>query len=347
MHQMIGDTLDERKQFLLRAIVHDYVATAEPVASQVLVQRYQLRVKSATIRNEMAEMSDMGLLRQPHTSSGRIPTDSGYRFYVDRLMPSLAPAPEAEAHLTRLRQAIYEEIDEVLKQTSRLLASLTHYTALVTPPEAPGLSLKEVHLSPLDGRRCLMVVVNSSGEVRPRVIELAENLSAADLTRLSNLLSDRMKGKTAEEIQSALSREGEDRPEGAFRQILEAIHDLLARVSSEEVVVEGTRQMLQQPEFRDVQRLDNLLEVLEERRSVLELLRDAVNNRAVQVIIGEENSEEGLRDCSLIAARYSAGPGAYGAVGVIGPTRMSYSTAVPTVELVARYLSDLFERWTA
>ncbi|MBW3621995.1 MAG: heat-inducible transcriptional repressor HrcA [Armatimonadetes bacterium] len=328
--------------------MHDYVATAEPVASQVLVQRYQLQVKSATIRNEMAEMSEMGLLRQPHTSAGRIPSDRGYRFYVDRLMPSITPAPEAEAQLARLRQAISEEIDEVLKQTTRMLTSLTHYTAVAIPPEASGLVLREVHLSPLDGRRCLLVAVTSSGEAKSRIIELTDNLSASELTQLSNRLTDHLKGMSPEEIQAVLSRDGEDRAEGAFRSLLEILRDLLQRTSSsEEIMVEGTRHMLQQPEFRDVKRLENLLEVLEERRSVLELLREAVTNRAVQVIIGEENLEEGLRECSLIAARYSAGPGAYGAIGVIGPTRMAYSTALPTVELVARHLSEMFNRWTA
>jgi heat-inducible transcriptional repressor len=344
---MLMNDLDERKQFLLRAIIHDYVATAEPVASQVLVQRYQLHVKSATVRNEMAEMAEMGLLRQPHTSAGRIPSDRGYRFYVDKLMPNVLPTADAEQQITRLRQAIYDEIDEVLRQTCRLLTSLTHYTAVATPPEASSLGLREVHLSPLDGRRCLLVVVPSSGEVKHRIIELGENLSASDLTRISNRLTEQLQGATAEALGALLTLEDENRPEGSFRQLIEVVRDLLLPPSGQEVMVEGTRHMLHQPEFRDVSRLESLLEVLEERRSVLELLRTAVEDRKVQVVIGEENTEEGLRECSLVAARYTAGPNAYGAIGVIGPTRMEYSTAVSTVGLVAEHLSDLFGRWNS
>jgi heat-inducible transcriptional repressor len=344
---MLDDRLDERKQFLLRAIVHDYVATAEPIASQMLVQRYQLQVKSATIRNEMLAMSDMGLLRQPHTSAGRIPSDRGYRFYVDRLMPALPPDADTEQQVGKLRQALHNEIDEVLKQTCRMLTSLTHLTAVATPPEVQSLSLREIHVSPLDDRRCLLVVVSSNGEVKHRMIELADSLPAAELTRLSNRLTDLLHGMTVENLKGLLAAEGENRIEGHFRQLLEAIRDLLAPPQSDDILVEGTRHMLQHPEFRDVNRLENLMEVLEERRSVLELLQEAVNDTSVQVVIGEEISEEGLRDCSLVAARYSAGSEAYGAIGVIGPTRMAYSTTIPTVRLVAQHLSDFFNRWSA
>ncbi len=347
MPERNDSSLDERKQFLLRAIIHDYVATAEPVASQVLVKRYHLQVKSATVRNEMAEMSEMGLLRQPHTSAGRIPSDKGYRVYVDRLMPAIALNADAEQRITSLRQALHDEIDEVLRQTCRLLTSLTRYTAVATPPETTSFSLREAHLSPLDGRRCLFVVVPSSGEVKHRILELSEPLSAAELTRISNRITDQLQGATSDTVSALLEMQGDARPEGPFRQLLELLRDMLQPTSTQEVMVEGTRRMLQQPEFRDVARLEGLLEALEERRSVLELLRGAVADQQVQVIIGEETRDEGLRECSLVAARYSAGPGAFGAIGVIGPTRMEYGAAVSTVQIIARHLSDLFEKGAA
>ena len=342
---MADERLDERKQYILRAIVHDYVATAEPIASQLLVERHQLHVKSATVRNEMAEMVDMGLLRQPHTSAGRIPSDRGYRVYVDQLMPLVTPSSEAEARVSQVRQDLCREIDEVLTQTCRLLTSLTNYTAVAMPPETASPTLREAHLSPLDGRRCLLVVVPSAGDVKHRMIELMAPIPASELTRLGNRVTEQIQGMTPEAIVSLLGQGGEGRPEGLFRQLLEMIAVMLGPRSTEEVVVEGTRRMLQQPEFRDLGRLEGLLEALEERRTVLEALREAVGDEAVQVVIGEENLDIGLRDCSLIAARYSAGPDAFGAIGVIGPTRLAYSTAVPIVNLVAKRLSDLFGEW--
>lgn len=334
--------LDARKQTLLKYVVHDYVATAEPVASKTLVMRYQLQVKSATVRHELAEMSEMGYLRQPHTSAGRIPSDRGYRVYVDYLMPPERPLPAAYERARWLQQRLGLELEEILRQTCRILASVTQYTAVASTPERESVSVRQVLLTQLDKRHVLMVGVMTDGSVLHRILDVPSPVVPTQLSMVSDLLTRlavRRAEPAAEPVVPPAAREVGDllsRAEAALR-------DMLKPEDSGAVVVEGTSNMVRQPEFRDSEKLEPILGFLEERRALIEVLRRAAARPCVTVTIGQESPEPSLRECSVVAARYRAGAGSSGAIGVIGPTRMEYRFAIPTVGLLAETLSQLLE----
>lgn len=343
---MVGAELDERKQIILRAVVRDYVATAEPVASKTIVHRYHLRVKPATVRNEMAEMSEMGYLLQPHTSAGRIPSDRGYRFYVDRLMYQDLTYPRLKPLSALLPRRAYDELEEILHQVCQLLADLTNYTAVATAPECEEARIHHVYLTLLDSRRILLVILSSSKQVFHRVLETPLPLSSSVLNWLMNWINDHIRYLKVEELRGVLQKLEElplDQQELA-RQILQECRDTLLKMGEEDVVVEGTSRFLRQPEFKNLDQLESLLVLLEERRSVLEILQTVTTLPGVTVLIGSENPRGEWHTCSVVATRYSAGEGAYGSIGVIGPTRMEYWFVIPTVRLVARHLSDFLNR---
>lgn len=346
--------LDTRKQRILQAIVQDYVATAEPVGSQVLVQRYSLGVKSATIRSEMAEMSERGYLRQPHTSAGRVPSDQGYRFYVNWLMPLPVIQPE-EAHLVRSAVAsASSELDAVLRKTCSLLASMTHLPAVATPPDADDTELRQVFVSAAGTEKTLLVLLFSTGRTENRLLD--NRLTASDALVLANLLNERFGGQPLSALRAATIAE-EPAPAGIpslapFWTQLASEVAAVARSLSEEIpmYVEGTHALLEHPEFRDVERLSQFLSTLQERAALLEMVGRALDERqtrtasAVQVVIGEENARPLLQEYSVVTSPYFVGDRVGGRIGVFGPTRMDYGRAAAAVDFMARTVGDLLTR---
>lgn len=374
--------LDGRKQRILRAIVQDYVATAEPVGSHVLVQRYSLGVKSATIRNEMAEMSEQGYLRQPHTSAGRVPSDRGYRFYVNRLM-QLPVIQEDDAE--RMRSVVASassELDTILRKTCQLLASMTRLPAVATPPDAGDTELRQIFLSPVSADKMVLVLVFSTGRTENRLIT-GIRLSASDALVLANGLNERLVGARLSEM-SALSpgadaAAGGEAAAASTNRLLDSLAPELAafgpvlprliaeiaaaaRALSEEtpVFVEGTNAVLEQPEFRDVERLSQFLTTLQERAALLEVLgraldegvplsgtasSSAVEVRPVaQVVIGQELQRPDFSQYSVVSSPYYVAGRRSGSIGVLGPTRMDYGRASAAVEFMALTVSDLLTR---
>ena len=350
--------LDARKQRILQVIVQDYVATAEPVGSQVLVQRYSLGVKSATIRNEMAEMSDQGYLRQPHTSAGRIPSDLGYRFYVNRLM-QLPVIQEDE--VSAVRQAVASassEMDRILRTTCALLSSMTRLPAVATPPDADDTELRQVFLSPAGSDKLLLVLLFSTGLAEHRLINA--RITASDALALANALNERFGRKPLSSLR-AVPRDAPEPPPAPpaelqrlsvlWGQIVEEIAGAVRSVSDEApMYVEGTTNaVLQHPEFRDVERLGQFLMTLQERAALVEMLGRALSERpsgaqgigSVKVVIGEENRDTTLHPYSVVSSPYFVGKRERGAIGVLGPTRMDYARATAAVAFMARTVGDL------
>lgn len=350
--------LDFRKQRILHAIVQDYIATAEPVGSQVLVERYSLGVKSATIRNEMAEMSERGYLRQPHTSAGRVPSDLGYRFYVNRLMP--LPVIQ-EGEVTQIRSAVASassELDSILRRTCQLLAEMTRLPAVATPPDADDTELRQVFVSPAGAEKALLVLLFSTGRTENRLL-VDLRLSASDALTLANALNERFGGRALSALRTA-GPGPEEAPPGLTRSLTPAWSRLAAEVIgaarsvTEEtpVVVEGTQTVFDYPEFRDVERLGQFLSTLQERAAMLEMLGRALSNDSsvvpsrpgVQVVIGEEIGRPEMAEFSVVSSTYYIGGRERGSIGVLGPTRMNYARAADAVELMARTMSDLLTR---
>ena len=347
--------LDARKQRILQFIVQDYVATAEPVGSHVLVQRYSLGVKSATIRNEMAEMSEQGYLRQPHTSAGRIPSDRGYRFYVNRLMPLPVIQADEAALVGQAVASASSELDMILRRTCSLLASMTRLPAVATPPDADDTELRQVFVSAAGSDKLLMVLLFSSGRTENRLV--GTPITASDALVLANSLNERFGGKSISTLRTG-SPDAEGAPPELRRlaplwaRLAEEIREA-ARTLSDEVpmYVEGTHAVLQHPEFRDVERLGQFLMTLQERAALVEMMGRALAERqnsaapgAAKVVIGEENPQTALHPYSVVSSPYFVGDRERGAIGVLGPTRMDYGRAAAAVEFMARTVGDLLTR---
>ncbi|AHF07874.1 heat-inducible transcriptional repressor HrcA [Desulfitobacterium metallireducens] len=339
--------MDERKNRILRAIVQDYITTAEPVGSRTIAKKFDLGISSATIRNEMADMEEMGLLEQPHTSSGRIPMDAGYRYYVNCLMdrPKLSSEDKNVIELETTKRIA--EIQEVISNTSKLLSQLTSLTSIVISPQRGKSSFNQMHFLPYQPGQAIMVVVKENGVVENQIVEIGENVTAEELQRIANVFNDKMKGHSMidvrrgllHEIYSELTRQ---------RSLIDHALDLLTTVFNEpaddknKVYLGGTLNMLNQPEFRDVDKVRSLLHVFEEDEQVRKLLIPVADG--LSVTIGGENSVKELQDCSVISATYQIDGKPVGSIGVIGPTRMDYAKAMAMVDFMTKTLTELLAK---
>ncbi len=338
----LNSMLDNRKGRILQAVVQDYVATADPIGSEWLVSHYDFGCKSATLRNEMAEMSELGYLVQPHTSEGRIPSDLGYRYYVDRLMtPSLFQERKERGGFSSL--APPSNVEDILQQTCRLLASMTQYLSVATPPAAETTALHRVYVTPASPRHVLVVLLFSTGHVENRIVDVERNVKAEGLERIANYLNQALSGMELEPL-GRLSPGDPPAELRADRSIVEKITGAIAEAArslgEDRLFMEGTSHILRQREFHDVARLEQVLTALEERSVLYEVLSRTMRGEDVTVIIGAEGPEP-MRNCSLVTSQYRIGDRFGGLIGVVGPTRMHYDRAVGAVRLMAQSLSTV------
>jgi len=332
--------LDDRKLAVLRAIVEDYVSTNEPVGSRSLVDRHSLDVSPATIRNDMAVLEEQGFIVQPHTSAGRVPTDKGYRLFVDRLT-AVRPFSSAERRAIETFLAGAYDLDDVVMRTVRLLAQLTRQVAVVQYPSLTRSSVRHIELVPLSDRRVLLVLITDTGRVEQRTVELPEDYSDDAVAHLRAVLNACLDGRMLTDVASIVDGlpervESADRANAAavFSVILESLVE-----RNEERVVVGGAANLANADFS--LGLRDVLESLEEQVVLMRLLGESVDQSAVTVQIGAENPVEGLRTTSLVAVGYGTGDGALARLGVIGPTRMDYPTTIGAVRAVARYVGQI------
>ncbi len=333
--------LDERKRLVLRAIIDNYIETAEPVGSRTIARKHDLGVSPATIRNEMADLEETGYLQQPHISAGRVPSDKGYRFYVDALMePYVFPGQE----LKRLRDEIAQAQltpEHSIHAAARLLALLTQSVSLIVAPSTDQLVFKHLQLVALEDTGILVTLVLHPGIVKNRLIRTKRDYSAEQITELSTALNQKLKGITYRELGPTIFTEV-IRDFGEIGKVLvELILQGLAEDKGEQVYASGTVNILNQPEFRDVDRAIALFEALEEKEYLRSLLGSAAKSSGVQVAIGHENVSAAMQSCSLVTCTYYVGNDVVGTIGVIGPTRMDYARVVAAVNEVSNSLSAL------
>lgn len=339
--------LDARKAFILQAVVQDHVTTAEPVGSEAVVERYHLRISSATVRNEMAEMSEMGYLRQPHVSVGRIPSDLGYRYYVDHLMtPVPANSVLAPQHITLFSPSNPEtgELERLLQATCRLLAESTRYASLATAPETDVVSIRHILLSQPAPAKVLLVVVASSGQVEHRLIPVPERASEAQMAVMHQILQQHYAGHALRDLLNAeppAIPAGSPLTEAVWAPVSQAIKDCIETLSQQEVFLEGIQYIIEQPEFRQVDRLYPVISLLERPQVLMRVLQRLAGSGRVRVIIGEENPLPEGRSLSLVASSYRIGDRIAGTISVLGPTRMHYEVATSVVEYVSKALSHV------
>ena len=332
--------LDERKLAVLRAIVEDYVSTTEPVGSKSLVDRHHLDVSPATIRNDMAVLEEQGYIVQPHTSAGRVPTDKGYRLFVDR-MSAVKPLSAAERRAIETFLAGAYDLDDVVMRTVRLLAQLTRQVAVVQYPSLTRSSVRHVELVPLASKRVMLVLITDTGRVEQRSVELPDVTDEDAVTQLRAVLNVCLDGRRLTDVASVVVDlpallEPSQRPNAAavFSVILESLVE-----RHEERVVVGGAANLTAADF--TKGLREVLESLEEQVVLMRLLGESTDQPALTVRIGAENPVEGLRSTSVVAAGYGTGDQMLARLGVLGPTRMDYPTAMGAVRAVARYVGQI------
>lgn len=335
-------SLTERRAAILSLIITDYVETREPVGSEKLALRHRLTLSSATIRNEMARLEDEGFITHPHTSAGRIPSDRGYRYYVEMLMGELdLPADDKLRILHQFHQST-SEIAEWLQLAAAVLAQTVNNVAVVTAPRVEQVRLKHLQLVALQEFTALLVMVTQDVRVRQQVITFIEPVSQDDLTRLANRLNHLWAGGSAEQVRARLGEPG-----SLDDLVGRVVADVLAEeedVAFGEARVEGLRNVLEQPEFSRATKALEILEALDESNLPKAIPFDSTRDDGVTVIIGGENREDAMRDCSLIITGYGPSGGARGSLVVLGPTRMHYPRAIATVRYMGSVMSELLKR---
>lgn len=332
--------LDDRKLAVLRAIVEDYVSTNEPVGSKALVDRHSLGVSPATIRNDMAVLEEQGYIAQPHTSAGRVPTDKGYRLFVDRLS-TVKPLSSAERKAIETFLNGAYDLDDVVSRTVKLLAQLTRQVAVVQYPSLTRSAVRHVELVPVASERLLLVLITNTGRVEQRVIETYTPVSEDSIAHLRALLNTCLDGCRLAEAPGAVADLPEqvpttDRPLAAT--VLSVLLETLVEKHDEKIVFAGAAN-LAHVDFS--QSLRDVLEALEEQVVLMRLLGETGDSSTLTVRIGTENPHEGLRATSVVASGYGVGDQALARLGVLGPTRMDYPSTMGAVRAVARYVGQI------
>lgn len=334
--------LTERQKTLLLLIIRDYIDSAQPVGSKRLAEHYNLNLSSATVRNEMAALTEMGYLRQPHTSAGRVPTEEGYRYFVSQMVHS-AQLPESVQHT--ISHQFYQsrpELDQWMTLAASILAHQSQGLSVVTAPHVAQAKFKHVELISTQGRQVLMVLVMVGGEVSQQILTLAEPVPQERLSQAAARLNGLLAGLTTQAISSLTAR-----PDPLDQDILLLILQEMRRISDKsagEVYTDGLTNMLSEPEFAESDDARRALRIFDEPATLQDILaRTTLNSNigGLQVLIGGEGEWEDLRQCSMVIARYGVPGMATGVLGVLGPMRMAYGRTIPTVRYVAGLLSDL------
>lgn len=333
--------LTERQEMILALVIHEYVDTAQPVGSKRLVSMFGLGVSPATVRNEMAALTEAGLLRQPHTSAGRVPTEEGYRYFVRRLLGETELPPHEKRTIRHQFHQARADLEEWMRLAASVLAHYTRVASLVTAPRPVKAVFKHLELIATHGRRVLMVLVLEGGEVRQQMLTLDEEVPQAQLSELADAITRASVGKDARAVAAEA-----DKASGLAQQVLRLTADIMRHVdavAAGEVYRDGLTNVLNQPEFADAERAQRALRLLEERSLLEQVLEKALSPAVggVQVVIGGEGSLQELQNLSIVLTRYGAEGLATGALGVLGPTRMAYGRSISTVRYVARLMSDL------
>jgi len=334
--------LNDRQKTLLLLVIRDYIETAQPVGSKRLVERYRLDMSSATVRNEMSALTEMGYLRQPHTSAGRVPTEDGYRVFVGQMVNQAELPASIQQTITHQFHQSRPDIDQWMTLAASVLAHQSQGVSVVTAPHPEQARCKHVELISTQGRQVLMVLVLSGGEVSQQILTLAEPVSQERLSQCAARLNPVLGGHTLEELTALPARA--DALEQDIQTLIIADMRRAAELGSGQIYTDGQTNLLAEPEFAESDDARRALRIFEERSTLQGLLARASINSSVgglQVLIGGEGEWEELRKCSMVLARYGVPGMATGTLGVLGPMRMSYARTIPTVRFVAGLLSDL------
>jgi len=339
--------MDDRKRQVLQAIIDDYISTAEPIGSRTIARKYNLGVSPATIRNEMSDLEVLGYLEQPHTSAGRIPSGKGYRFYVDCLMSPTTISENDIAMISQWYNSRVRKMDEVFQETARMISRMTHNVSVVIAPQPGACRFKYLQFMPFDDSHVVVVIVTDTGIIENKMIEIPPDTPFEDLSRIAQIINTHLQGRSIGEIKepllNSIKQDILPRPE-----LLEGAISLLKQISdtdkNEKFYLGGTTQLLNQPEFRDVEKVRNLLGMLEEESLICDILHRQ-DNEGVVVTIGQENKFAGIKDFSVIQASFRLDGQLIGTMAVLGPTRMEYGRTMAVVDFMHRHLGDMLKKY--
>ncbi len=339
--------LDERKYLILQAIIDDYILTAMPVGSRTISRKSGVGYSPATIRNEMSDLEELGYLDQPHTSAGRVPSNKAYRLYVDHLMKAVKLTNDEREQMHDHLVAKSKQVEGVIRSAAGVLSDATKYTSVIVAPKLSTLRIKHVQLVPVAERMALMVIVTNAGIVKDAIITVPEGMDADELYAISRTLTEKLAEKPLEAVRQAfaeLLRNAEYNRKllGETLQVIEK--RLEAGGDASDVIVGGPANMLEYPEYSDVNKARSFLSVLESKDTLRKLLnRDG--GMEISIRIGPENQLPALNDCSIVTASYRVGDHSSGTLGIIGPTRMNYNRVISVLEFMGRALSDVLSEY--
>lgn len=341
--------LDERKIKILQAIIQNYLETGEPVGSRTISKYTDLNLSSATIRNEMSDLEEMGYIIQPHTSAGRIPTDRGYRLYVDFLL--LDKNKEVENMKNMLIDKA-DRLENMLEQVAKLLAVNTNYATMVTSPQYKK-KVKFIQLTEIDDKQLLAVIVFEGNIVKNKIIKVTDHLSKEIVLKLNIVLNTFLQGLDLVEINLPVITQMKEQAGDDYRSLVNDILDAIMKSIEEDddfkVYTSGATNILKYPELSDNEKASELIYTLEEKKMLTDLIQDKMDEektRGIQVYIGDETPIETMKDCSVVTATYEVEEGVYGKVGIIGPKRMDYERVVSTLQNLMHQLDDIFKNKT-
>ena len=338
--------LNDRKKKILQLIIEDYISTAEPVGSRTIARKYNLGISPATIRNEMSDLEMLGYLEQPHTSAGRIPSAQAYRFYVDSLLEPGSLTDNDMALINSWFKERRRSIDEIFQSTAKILSRMTQNVSMVLANKEDVAAFRYMKFLPPDDRHAILCIVTDDGNVDNCVVEIPLGMHQEELDYLAGRVSRLLEGKELSEISGTLLNAvhtdiAEDRL--LFTSLIDSINKMNRKHRQQKVFLGGTKQLLNQPEFRDMDRVRNLLGILEEEKVVRDLLL-AGEDSGLKITIGDENKFTGIQDCSMVQATYRLNGRVVGTMAVLGPTRMEYSKVISVMDYLHKYLKTIFQQ---
>jgi len=334
--------LNGRKKRILRSVVYNYITTAMPVGSRTIAKKYRLGLSPATIRNCMADLEELGYLTHPHTSAGRIPTDKGYRFYVDSLMERKGLSLEEKTRIEKEYTRRVNRIDQIMEEASQALSFLSHYTGLVLAPNLEKSIFHHLELVLLENGRILSILITGSGLVKNKIIETEEVLPQERLEEILNLINDRLFNLPLKRIKEFISHQL--KIETKATKIWELMNQIFTWDWAEELYLGGRINILEHPEFKNLARTKTIFQALEEKRLLAEVLNRTVSSEGVRVLIGKETKCKKIKDLSLVTSTYRINGRPVGILGIIGPRRMEYSKVVSLVDFMAKTVSEVLTR---
>ena len=343
----LNHELDDRKKKILQTIIKTYLETGEPVGSRTISKYTDLNLSSATIRNEMADLEDLGYIMQPHTSAGRIPSDNGYRWYVDKLME------EKEQEVIEMQEQLLQKadkMDQILKQAAKVLATNTNYATMVSAPTYNRNKLKFIQLSHVDENQIIAVIVMEGNIIKNKIVTVGEPLSNENLLKLNMLLNTNLNGMSIDEINLGMIarlKEQAGTQSEVISDVLDAIASVIQLDNGMEIYTSGATNVFKYPELSDSQSAKEIINAFEEKQLLQEIVTETLSkdeNRGIQVYIGNEAPVQNMKDCSVVTATYELGEGMHGTIGIIGPKRMDYENVMKTMKTLMNELDEIFHK---